>query len=140
MLQRQAVKKLHGDKSMTLILANLINRADIRMIQRRSRLCLALKTRSGQRILRHFVRQKLQRNKAAQAGIFSLVNHAHTAAAQFLDNAVVRDGLIDHGKMKCYVEIFARVNEGNVEKVGSIVAEVVPFSPQAPTVGGSDQR
>ena len=40
--------------------------------------------------------QKLERHQPAQLGVLSLVNHTHPAAAQFLDDAVVRDGMADH--------------------------------------------
>jgi hypothetical protein len=33
-----------------------------------------------------------------QADVFSFVHHPHPAAAQLLDDAVMRDGLADHGK------------------------------------------
>ncbi len=32
-----------------------------------------------------------------QARVFRFVNHTHTAAAQLVDNAVMRNGLPDHG-------------------------------------------
>jgi hypothetical protein len=32
-----------------------------------------------------------------QPGIFGFVNHTHPAAAQLVDNAVMRNGLPDHG-------------------------------------------
>ena len=32
-----------------------------------------------------------------QPGVLSLVDHAHPAATEFLDDAVMRDGLADHG-------------------------------------------
>ena len=47
-------------------------------------------------------RQELEGHKAAELYILSLVNHAHTAAAKFFDNAVVRDDLTDHWR-ECYV-------------------------------------
>jgi len=31
-----------------------------------------------------------------QAGVLGLVHHAHSPTAEFLNNAVVRDDLIDH--------------------------------------------
>ena len=43
MLQRRAVQKLHGDECLAIVLINLMNRADVRMIQRGRRLRLALK-------------------------------------------------------------------------------------------------
>ncbi len=44
MLQRQPVQKLHGDKRVTILLANVVDRADIRMIQCGRRFCLSPKT------------------------------------------------------------------------------------------------
>jgi hypothetical protein len=37
--------------------------------------------------------QELQRHGATQLGVFRLVDHAHTATAEFLDDAVMRDRL-----------------------------------------------
>ena len=36
MLQRHAIQKLHGDKRVPVFFANVINRANIRMVQRRT--------------------------------------------------------------------------------------------------------
>src|SRR5215469_13873651 len=44
----------------------------------------------------YFLRQKLQRDEAMKAGIFSLINDAHPSAADFFENPIVRDGLTDH--------------------------------------------
>jgi len=38
-----------------------------------------------------------------QASVFSFLDHAHPAATEFLDNAVVRDRLADPGRAKSYV-------------------------------------
>jgi hypothetical protein len=37
--------------------------------------------------------QELQGDRATKLGVLSLVDHAHPAAAQLLDDAVMRDGL-----------------------------------------------
>jgi hypothetical protein len=47
--------------------------------------------------LRHIVRQELERDEASEIGVLGFVDNAHPAAAQLLDEAVVRDGLTDHG-------------------------------------------
>ena len=44
----------------------------------------------------HFLRQKLERDETVKTSVFGLVNHTHAAAAEFLENAVVRNGLADH--------------------------------------------
>ena len=41
------------------------------------------------------VREEFQRHVAAQAGVFGFVDDIHAAAAQLLDDAVVRNGLPD---------------------------------------------
>ena len=79
-----------------VLLANVVNGADVRMIRGRSRLRLALKTAEGLRIACHFVRQELQSDEAVQPCVLSFVDDSHAAAAKFLDNAVVRDGLANH--------------------------------------------
>ena len=63
----------------------------------RSSLRFALETGESLGIAGHFVRQKLERDKTVQASIFGFVNHTHATAAELLDDAVVRDGLADHG-------------------------------------------
>ena len=95
--KRHAIEILHGDKRLAVLLADVVNGADVGMVQRRSRLRLALKASEGLRISGHFIRQKFERDKAVQARVFRFVNHTHTAAAQLVDNAVVRNGLPDHG-------------------------------------------
>ena len=67
------------------------------MIQGRGRLRFPLESRERWRILRHFVRKELQRNKPFQSGIFGLIHHAHPAATKSLQDAVVRDGLANQG-------------------------------------------
>jgi hypothetical protein len=42
------------------------------------------------------VGKKLERDKATKLHTLGLVDHAHSAAAESLDEAVVRDSLADH--------------------------------------------
>jgi hypothetical protein len=42
---------------------------------------------------RQFIGQKLQGNEPAKLGVLGFVDHAHAAAAQLLNDAVMRDGL-----------------------------------------------
>jgi hypothetical protein len=45
------------------------------------------------------VRRNMRRGDCLEASrrVFGLVNHAHPAAAELLDDAVMRNGLTDHG-------------------------------------------
>ncbi len=152
MFQSYPVKKFHGNESLAIFLANVVNSADIGMIQRGSGLGLALKTSQGLRVTGDLVRQEFQGHKTVQPGVFGLVNDAHAAATELLDNAVVRDGLADHwresyvretSKSMKAVEL-AAVQQGRWRKipvtltdqqsmvtspVGSVIGDVSPGRP-----------
>ena len=66
------------------------------MIQGRGRAGLALKPFERGVVVYEFVGQEFQRDRTAQASIFSLVDDAHTASPDFLKDAVVGDGLAGH--------------------------------------------
>ena len=68
------------------------------MVQSRSRTRFAAETFQCLLILRHIFGEKLQRKEAPKLGVLGLVHNPHAAAAEFLDNAVVRDDLVDHGR------------------------------------------
>src|SRR5882762_6848353 len=80
-----------------------MNCANVGMVQSGSGLCFTAKAAQGLSIFGHFVGQKLQRNKAIELGVLSFEYHAHPAGAQLLDDAIVQDGLVDHGRRKCTV-------------------------------------
>jgi hypothetical protein len=96
MLQRQPVEKLHHKKGMAILLPDLMNGADIGMVERRSRLRLTLKPRQSLRVSNNVIGQKLQGDKTVQGNVLGLVDNAHAAAPKLLDDTVVRDGLADH--------------------------------------------
>ena len=91
-LKRHAVQKLHGDERLAVLLADVVNRADVGMIQRGSGLRFALKAGERLRVAGNLVGQELERDEAVQARVLGFVNDTHAAAAELLDDAVVRDG------------------------------------------------
>src|SRR5580704_5583351 len=99
MLQRQPIQKLHGNERLPIFLSNVVNRADIRVVQHGCSLCFSPKTAQGLRIFGHIVRQELESYKTIKAGVFSLIHYAHAATTELLGDAVVRDGLADHSTM-----------------------------------------
>ncbi len=92
-LERLAFEMLHDDEVSPVLLANLVNGADVRMIQRGSSPGLALKSLEGVRIACEFFGQKLQGHVAAEARILSLVDHTHASAAELFDDFVMGDDL-----------------------------------------------
>ena len=83
------------------MLANFVDGADVGVIQGRGGTGFAAETFERLRVVGEFVGQKLQGYEAAKLVVFGLVDHAHPAPAQLVDNAVVRDGLTDHGIGSC---------------------------------------
>src|ERR1700722_265972 len=121
MLQGHAVQKFHGDEGLAVFVADVVNRADVGMIQCRRSLSLTLKTGQGLRIASDFFRQEFESDKTVKARVFGLVDNSHASAAEFLDDAVVRDDLADHGVCSADAALrsrfiletrCARVNEG----------------------------
>src|SRR5580693_3863337 len=94
-LQRQSVKKLHGDERFAVVFINLVDGADVWMIQSRGSLRLTLKTGECLRVFGYLVGQELEGNKPAELHIFGFINHTHPSAAKLLNDAVVRDSLTD---------------------------------------------
>ena len=100
MFQREAVEKLHGDEGLAVVLADVVDRADVRMVQGGRRLGFALKTGERLRVAGNFFREEFQGDETMQAGVFGFVNHAHAAAAEFFHDAVVRNGLVNHRELR----------------------------------------
>src|SRR5580704_2600849 len=95
---------------------DFIDRADVGMVQRRSGTGFPAEAVQRLRVLCNVVRKEFQGNEAPEIEVFCFVDHSHAAAAQLLDNAVVRNGLPNH-----WIEILGlrleQVNEG--EEVGA---------------------
>jgi hypothetical protein len=66
------------------------------MIKRGRGACLALESFECVLVAGQFVRQKLQRDQAAQLDVLGAANDTHPAAPQLFDDPVMRDGGTDH--------------------------------------------
>jgi hypothetical protein len=93
MLERLPLEMLHHNEISAILLPDFVNRADVRMIQRRRCACLPLKSLQRIGVARQFFRQELQGNVAAEARVLSLVDDSHSAATEFLDDFVVGNDL-----------------------------------------------
>ncbi len=96
MLQGQAIQVLHGDEGLAILFANVVDGADVGMVEGRGRLGLAAKALQDLAVLGDVFREEFQSDEAIEPGVFGLVNHTHAATTQLFNNAVVRDGLADH--------------------------------------------
>ncbi len=89
MLQRHAIQVLHGNERLPVVLADVVNGANIRMIQRGSGLRFALETGERLRVACNFLRQEFESHEAMKARVFGFIDDSHSAAAEFFNDAVV---------------------------------------------------
>ena len=95
MLQRHAFQKFHGDEGMSVLLADFVDGADVGMIQGGSGARFAAETFEGLRIAGNVFGQKFQGDEAAEFSVLGLVNNAHAPAAQFFEDAIMRNRAAD---------------------------------------------
>ncbi len=103
-LQGEAVQKLHGDERLSIVLGDFVDGADVGMVEGGGCLCFTLEAGQGLGISGQFIGKKLQRYETMQREVFRLVDDAHPAAAEFLHDSVVRDGLTDHRRKSYWPE------------------------------------
>ncbi len=73
---------------MPSALADVVDAADVRMVQRRDRAGLALEARTPIGIAGQFARQHLDRHRAIEARVARAVDLPHSAGAQRADDFV----------------------------------------------------
>ena len=94
-LQGPAVEVFHGDECLAVLLTNVVNGADVGVVQRGSCLGFTLKPRQDLRIAGDVRREEFECDKATQASVFGFVDDAHASAAETFDDAVVRKSLVN---------------------------------------------
>jgi hypothetical protein len=75
--------------------ANVVDGADVGMVESGRGFGFAAEASEGLGIFGEVVRKKFKSHEAIKARVLSLVDDAHTAAAELFDHAVMRDGLSD---------------------------------------------
>ena len=88
-LQRHPFEVFHGDERQAVFFADVVDGADVGMVEGGGRLRLALETAEYLWVAGNFIGKEFQGNKTMEACIFGLVDNAHSAATEFLHNAVV---------------------------------------------------
>jgi hypothetical protein len=79
--------------------SDFVNCADVRMVQGGGCLRFPVKAFQSTGVLSQLFWKKLQSDETAQCSVLSLEDHTHPAPAQLLDNAVMGNGLADHGSL-----------------------------------------
>src|SRR5581483_393884 len=97
LLQALAFELLHHDKGMALIVINIVNDADIGVVQLRGSPRFALETLHRLAVVQKLLRNEFEGNVTAEAGVLGFIDNSHTAAAEFSDDSIVGNSLADHG-------------------------------------------
>jgi hypothetical protein len=74
-LQRHALQKFHGDERSPVLLSDVIDGADVGMIQCGSGLSFTLETGKCLRVSRNFIWQELEGDEAVQSYVFGFVDN-----------------------------------------------------------------
>src|SRR2546422_313170 len=92
-LERLALQKLHDNKVLALVFINLMDGTDVGVIQGGGGASFTLEPLHRITVLGKLFRQEFQSYQTAEPGVFCLVHHAHPAATEFFQDAVMRDCL-----------------------------------------------
>src|ERR1700757_751718 len=96
MFEGFSIQEFHDDERMAVLLADVINRADVCVIECGRSFSFTSESFQGLRIAREIFWKKLQGDEAIEASVLGFEDDTHPATAEFLNDAVVRDGLADH--------------------------------------------
>jgi hypothetical protein len=78
------------------LFTDIVNHADVGMIERGSSLCFTLETCERLRVSGYIIWKELERHETVEPAVLGLIDHTHTATAELLDNVVMGDRLADH--------------------------------------------
>src|SRR5690349_7982756 len=96
MLQCCAIQKLHRNERLAVLFTNVMDYANVGVIQGGSGLRFSPEPGQGIYIFGYPLRQELECYETMETCIFGFVNDSHPATAEFFDDAVVRDDLANH--------------------------------------------
>lgn len=88
-----AFDELHDEESSPIGVFDGVDPGNVRMIERRENLGLALESRQSLRIRRQGLGQHLDRHLAPEVRVLSAIHLSHTAFADLVDDAVMQQGL-----------------------------------------------
>src|SRR5262249_22097338 len=90
-----AFEQFHHNEIFAIPLSDLVNGADVRVIQSRGRPGLAAKAFERLRVGINIFGKKLEGDETAEVDVFRLVHNSHATAAKLLNDAVVGNCLAD---------------------------------------------
>ena len=92
------IARQNEEELSVLGLLDLVDRAYVGMVEPGSGLSLREEPVLGTLVASEFGGEELERDRALEPGVLGPVDDAHAAAAEFLDDPVMADGLADHSR------------------------------------------
>src|SRR5579864_2955418 len=128
MLEGYAIEILHHDEGLAILLVDLVNGADVGMVEGGGGLGFTAEAAQNLRVFRDLVRQELQGDEAVELGVDGFVDDAHASAAQSFDDAIVRDGLADHwGIVRGYSYLKEGMGKRQTASIQNAFAQISDF-------------
>ena len=97
-VERLAVDLFHRDEVEAVRRADVVDRDDVRVVQRGSRLRLPDEATSAFRVRDRSRRKELDGDGAIEPRVNGAIDDAHPAFAELVDDPIVRDCPADHGR------------------------------------------
>ena len=94
--QRPAIEEGHYDEGAAIDLVDLVNGADVGMIEFRGGLGFPLETLAAFFVAQQVRSEEFEGDGAVESGVLGLIDDSHAAFTKLLGDLVVRDGLADH--------------------------------------------
>ena len=95
--ERLAVEEFHGDQGAAFGFADVVDGANVWMVEGGSGLGFAPKAGEGLRIGGDVFGEEFQSDETMETGVFGFVDDAHAAATEFVGDDEVGEVLTDHG-------------------------------------------
>ena len=138
-LERLSFEKLHHNKGLPLVFIDVVNCADVGMVECGSGLRFTLESFQGLSVFRKSFRQEFQGDSALELGVLGPVDDAHAAATQLLQDAIVRNGLTNHARNQPLGAILGcACRQVNVQMGAQYAAELPYELVQLPRAGPED--
>ena len=96
MFECLAFEVFHRQEGSAVFFADIVDSADVGMVQRRGGTGFAAKAVKDGKLAADLIGEKFERNETAQADVLRLVDHAHSPAAKFFDDSIMGYGFADH--------------------------------------------
>ena len=96
LLHRQTLEQFHDDEGAAVLLAELVDRADVRMGQGGGEPRFALEARQPRRLGVVFLAQELDRDLAIETEILPSVDDTHAALAELVEHAIMGNDRLSH--------------------------------------------